>query len=67
MVLLIYPVIHSQTQKFLSFQKGWVSAPLQGHQTLAILSMTWKRLKEELDFNYFSQVPVKIQQKGTSN
>ena len=33
--------------------KGWAFAPLQGHQTLAILSMIWMLLKEEPDYNYF--------------
>ena len=41
--------------------------PLQGHQILAILSMTWMLSKEELDFNYFSLVPIRIHQKGTPN
>ena len=46
MVLLIYPVIYSQTQTYLSFQKGWVFAPLQGLQTLAISSKIWMLSKE---------------------
>ena len=29
-VLSIYLVTHSPTERFLSFQKGWVFAPLQG-------------------------------------
>ena len=33
--------------------KGWVFAPLQGHQILEILSVVWMFLKE-LDYNYFS-------------
>ena len=67
MALLIYPLIHSQTKRCLPFQKGWVSVPLQGYQTLAISSKTWMLSKEELDFSYFSLDPIRVQQKGTPN
>ena len=67
MVLSVYLVTHSPTQRFLSFQKGWVFAPLQGHQTLVILFMIWMLSKEELDFNYFSLDPIRIHQKLTPN
>ena len=41
--------------------------PTRGYQILAILSMTRMLLKEELDFNYFSLVPIRIHQKWTPN
>ena len=50
---------HTLTNTDISvLSNGWVPAPLQGHQALAILSKTWMHLKEELDFNYFSLVPT---------
>ena len=47
--------------------KGWVFAPLQGHQILAILSMIQMLLKEELDYNYFSLDLIRIHQGMTPN
>ena len=38
-----------------------------GEPDIGISSKTWMFLKEELDFNYFSLVPIRIQQNGTPN
>ena len=49
MALFIYLVTQWPSQKLVWSQKGWVFAPLQGLQTLVILSRIWLFSKEKQD------------------
>ena len=73
MVLLIYPVIHSQTEiAILSKGLGCYPFKRAGFLThsrvpdIGNIIHDMDALKE-LDFNYFSLVPIRIHQKGTPN